>query len=420
MGRSFLKARLLGWYETSSCTAILAANNLDFKVYGKTALKAQAAAKLVQVAYQDLPAILTIDEAIAANSFFKHGRELKKGEAIVDPRMPKIWSKCERIFQGVSRVGGQEHFYLETNAALVIPHKEDGSMDVWCSTQNTMEVQEFISQVTGVPSNRINSRVKRMGGAFGGKESRAIPLACALAIAAKKEKRPMRAMLNRDEDMKTTGQRHPIQARWKVGTTYDGKILALEADVYDNAGFSFDMSGAVMDRCLTHMENCYEIPNVHLAGHVCKTNTHSNTAFRGFGGPQGMYVTESFIYTIAEGLNIDADEIRRKNLYKEGDITPFLQRIDSDWHVPTLLDQLKEEISYEKRKVEVTKFNARNKWKKRGICLLPTKFGLSFATALHLNQANASVKIFADGSVLLHHGGETPVLFLVKKLLAES
>jgi len=199
---------------------------------------------------------------------------------------------------------------------------------------------------------------------------------------------------------------HPMQARWKVGTTHDGRLIALDADVYDNAGFSSDMSGAVMGRAITHLENCYEIPHTYIRGHVCRTNTHSNTAFRGFGGPQAMFITETFMYAIAEGLNIPVDELRMKNLYKEGDLTPFLQEIDSDWHVPMLLDQMREDIKYEKRKMEIAEFNAKNRWKKRGICLIPTKFGLSFATALHLNQANANVKIYADGSILLQHGGK--------------
>lgn len=175
-------------------------------VYAETALKAQAAARAVRVEYDDLPVILTIDEAIAANSFFTYGKELKKGAA-VDSKMSDIWTTCDKVFEGTSRIGGQEHFYLETNVALVIPSREDGTMEVWSSTQNTMEIQEFVSQVTGVPSNRINARVKRMGGAFGGKESRSVQLAAILAVAAKKTKRPMRAMLNRDEDMMTTGQR---------------------------------------------------------------------------------------------------------------------------------------------------------------------------------------------------------------------
>jgi xanthine dehydrogenase/oxidase len=373
-------------------------------VYAETALKAQEASRAVKVVYEELPVLLTIDEAIAANSFFKYGKQLRKGLA-QEENMDKVWSQCDRIFEGNIRVGGQEHFYIETNAALVIPHKEDGSMEVWSSTQNTMEVQEFVSQVTGVPSNRINSRVKRMGGAFGGKESRPVQLASILAVAAKKTKRPVRCMLNRDEDMMTTGQRHPFQARWKVGVTNTGKLIALEADVYDNAGWSCDMSSAVMDRAMTHMENCYEIPNVLLRGHVCKTNTHSNTAYRGFGGPQGMFITESFMYAVAEGLKVPIDDLRLLNLYKEGDQTPFLQKIDQDWHIPMMLEQIRKEANYDERKAKIEEFNSKNIWKKRGICMMPTKFGLSFATALHLNQATAMVRIFADGSILLHHGG---------------
>lgn len=226
-----------------------------------------------------------------------------------------------------------------------------------------------------------------------------------LAIAARKEGRPVRLMLNRDEDMMTTGQRHPFQARWKVGTTNDGKLLALEIDLYNNGGYSQDMSGAVMDRCCTHVDSCYEVPNVWIRGHVCRTNTHSNTAYRGFGGPQGMYIAESILSGVAEGLNIDIDELRRKNLYTEGDLTPFLQKIDEDWHIPTMLKQLADKADYERRKAAVASFNETSKWRKRGICLVPSKFGISFATALHLNQGAAYVKIYADGSVLLHHGG---------------
>jgi xanthine dehydrogenase/oxidase len=373
-------------------------------VYAETALEAQAAAKAVKVEYEELPAILTIDEAIEAKSFFEHEKNLCKGLAIQD-KMNEAFSECDHIFEGTTRMGGQEHFYLETNAALVIPSGEDGFLEVWSSTQNNMETQEFVSQVTGVPSNRINARVKRMGGGFGGKESRSVPFACYLAIAAKKEKRPMRLMLNRDEDMLLSGQRHPIQARWKVGVSKQGKLLTMEADVYDNAGFSQDMSGAVMDRCLTHFDSTYECPNVYLRGHVCRTNIHSNTAFRGFGAPQGQYFAETIMYNIAEGLGIDIDELRQINLYNIGNHTPFFQKIDEDWHVPTLLDQLSRSTEYEKRKLSIEKFNAQNRWRKRGICMIPSKFGLSFATALHLNQAAAYVMIYHDGSVLLHHGG---------------
>jgi xanthine dehydrogenase/oxidase len=373
-------------------------------VYAESALEAQAAAKAVKVEYEVLQPILTIDEAIAADSFYAHGKYLRKGLAI-DDKMIEAFAQCDRIFEGVARLGGQEHFYLETNAALSIPSTEDGAMEVWSSTQNTMETQEFVSAVLGVPSNRVNARVKRMGGGFGGKESRSVPFAVMTAIAARKEKRPVRLMLNRDEDMLLSGQRHPFQARWKVGVTKEGKLLALEADVYNNGGFSQDMSGAVMDRCLTHFDNSYECPNVFLRGHVCRTNIHSNTAYRGFGAPQGMYFSETIMYNIAEGLGIDVDELRQRNLYKPGEHTPFFQKIDEDWHVPMLLHQLAKSADYETRKAAITEFNSKNRWKKRGICLVPSKFGLSFATALHLNQAGAYIKIYHDGSVLLHHGG---------------
>ncbi|KAJ9496815.1 hypothetical protein H2202_007592 [Exophiala xenobiotica] len=373
-------------------------------VYAETAILAQKATRLVKVVYEDLPPILTIDEAIEAKSFYTNEKELKKGAAI-DGSMDKAFSSCDRVFEGTVRMGGQEHFYLETNASMVIPHIEDGYMDVWSSTQNTMETQEWVSHTTGMPSNRINARVKRMGGAFGGKESRSTPIACVLAVAAQKEKRPIRCMLNRDEDMITSGQRHPFQARWKVGAMNDGTLVALEIDCYNNGGFSYDMTGAVMDRCLTHIDNSYEIPNVLARGHLCKTNIHSNTAFRGFGGPQAMFIAETYMYAVAEGLNIPVDELRLKNMYKEGDHTPFLQTIDEDWHVPLLMSQLKQQCDYEKRRAAVDAHNQKNKWKKRGIALIPSKFGISFATANHLNQASAAVKIFADGSVLLHHGG---------------
>ncbi|EUC32996.1 hypothetical protein COCCADRAFT_5375 [Bipolaris zeicola 26-R-13] len=373
-------------------------------VYADTALEAQSAARAVKVEYEELPHILTIDEAIAANSYFPHGKFLRKGLAI-DDKMADAFAQCDRIFEGMCRLGGQEHFYLETNAALAIPSGEDGAIEVWSSTQNTMEVQEFVSSVLGIPSNRVNARVKRMGGGFGGKESRSVPFAVYTAIAARKEKRPVRIMLNRDEDMLLSGQRHPFKAQWKVGVSKEGKLLAMEADVYDNGGFSQDMSGAVMDRCLTHFDNAYECPNVFLRGHVCRTNIHSNTAFRGFGAPQGMYFAETIMYNIAEGLGIDVDELRWKNLYKAGEHTPFFQKIDEDWHIPMLLHQLSKSSEYEKRKAAVNEFNEKNRWRKRGISLIPSKFGLSFATALHLNQAAAYVKIYHDGSVLLHHGG---------------
>jgi xanthine dehydrogenase/oxidase len=270
-----------------------------------------------------------------------------------------------------------------------------------------METQTFVSQILTVPNHKINARVKRLGGGFGGKESRSVPIACYCALAAAKHNRPVRLMLTREEDMATSGQRHPFKAKWRVGVTNEGKLMVLEADLYSNAGFSMDMSTAVMDRALTHVDNCYEIPDVWVRGHVCKTNTHSNTAFRGFGGPQGMFITESIISAVAEGLDIPVDEIRRSNLYVQGQRTPFLQHINEDWHVPTMLEQVRRNAQFDARKKAIDAYNSdpKNRWKKKGIAMIPTKFGLSFATALHLNQASAVVQIYTDGTVLLSHGG---------------
>ncbi|KAI5857796.1 molybdopterin binding aldehyde oxidase/xanthine dehydrogenase [Tricharina praecox] len=381
-------------------------------VLAESAAQAQTAAKLVRIVYEELPAIISIDEAIAAGSYFESYKSmLKTGKPIEE-----ALAKCDHVISGVSKMGGQEHFYLETNAALAIP-KEHGEMEVWSSTQNTMETQEMVSQVTGIPANRIVVRVKRLGGGFGGKEARCMPISCILAVAAKKLGRPCRGMLNRDEDMLTTGQRHPFQAHWRVGFSKDGMLQALDADVYDNAGHSLDLSGAVMDRCLTHIENAYWIPNVHVRGHVCRTNTHSNTAFRGFGGPQGNYIAECIMTTIADKLGIDVDALRFRNLYKEGQKTPFLQTL-VDWHVPEMMEELQEACALDERKKEVAEYNSANKYKKRGISMVPTKFGISFATACHLNQAGALIHIYTDGSVLLAHGGNEMGQGLWTKMIA--
>ncbi|RPA90391.1 molybdenum cofactor-binding domain-containing protein [Choiromyces venosus 120613-1] len=342
-------------------------------VYAESAAIAQAAAQLVDVQYEELPPILTISEAIAVKSFFPHGKMIIRGKPTAEG-----FKDCDFVYEG--------HFYLETNAAAMIPRPEDREMEVWSSTQNIMETQEFVSQVTGVPSSRIVAKVKRMGGGFGGKESRSMQLACILAVGAKKVGRPIRCMLNRDEDMMTSGQRNPFQAHCNVGVSKDGMLQVLDADVYDNAGYSQDLSGVVMDHALTYMDSCYWIPHVHLRGHVCKMNTHSNTTFRGFGAPQGQYIAECIITAIADHLEMSVDELQWKNLYKEGLLTPFLQHLE-DWHVPQIITQLKAESDYDARIQQLE------------------EFGLSFSTAVHLNQAGALVHIYDDGSILLAHGG---------------
>ncbi|KAK4101091.1 xanthine dehydrogenase [Parathielavia hyrcaniae] len=359
--------------------------------------RAADGARAVKVEYQELPAIFTIEEAIEKESFFEFFREIKKG----DPE--EALKNCDYVFTGTARMGGQEHFYLETNASVVIPKPEDGEMEIWSSTQNPNEAQAYAAQVCNVQSNKIVVKVKRMGGGFGGKESRSVPLSSILALAAKKTRRPVRCMLTREEDMVTSGQRHPFLAKWKVGVNKDGKIQALDLDVFNNAGWSWDLSAAVCERSMTHSDGCYLIPNIHVRGRICKTNTMSNTAFRGFGGPQGMFIAETYMSEVADRLGMPEEKFREINMYKPGELTHFNQTL-TDWHVPLMYQQVQEEADYANRREAITKFNAEHKWRKRGLALIPTKFGISF-TALWFNQAGALVHIYHDGSVLVAHGG---------------
>ena len=268
---------------------------------------------------------------------------------------------------------------------------------------NVVYRQSYVSQVTGVQANKIVSKVKRLGGGFGGKETRSIQLSGICATAANKVKRPVRCMLNRDEDILTSGQRHPFLARWKVAVNKDGKLQALDADVFANAGWSQDLSGAVIDRALTHIDGCYKYPNVHVRGRLAKTNTVSNTAFRGFGGPQGMFIAETYMEEIADHLAIPVDKLREINMYESNDRTHFKQAL-KDWHVPLMYQQVLQGSDYAERRKAVDDYNAEHKWKKRGLAIIPTKFGISF-TALFLNQAGALVHLYHDGSVLVAHGG---------------
>lgn len=210
-------------------------------------------------------------------------------------------------------------------------------------------------------------------------------------------------MLNRDDDISTSGQRHPFLARWKVAVNNNGKLQALDADVFANAGWSQDLSGAVVDRGLSHIDGCYKIPNVHVRGRLAKTNTVSNTAFRGFGGPQGMFIAETYMEEVADRLGMPVEKLRSINFYKPNESTHFNQSL-KDWYVPLMYQQIQDESSYASRREAITAFNSTSKWKKRGLALIPTKFGISF-TAIFLNQAGALVHIYHDGSVLVAHGG---------------
>ncbi|KAK5029883.1 hypothetical protein LTS07_005607 [Exophiala sideris] len=366
-------------------------------ILAKTAQQASAGARAVLVQYEELPAIFTIEEAIEKQSFFEHYRYIHKGD------VEKAFEECDYVLSGTARMGGQEHFYLETMACLVIPKPEDGEMEVWSSTQNPTETQAYVAKAIGVQNNKIVSKVKRLGGGFGGKETRSIQLSTICAVAARKTKRPVRCMLNRDEDIMTSGQRHPFLGIWKVGVNKDGKIKALKANVFNNGGWSQDLSAAVVDRALSHIDGCYNIPNVDVDGRICKTNTVSNSAFRGFGGPQGMFIAESYMSEVADHLKMPVEKLREINFYKDNETTHYHQALE-DWHVPLMWKQIKDSSDYDARRKAVDEFNATHKWQKKGLALIPTKFGISF-TALFLNQAGALVHIYHDGSVLVAHGG---------------
>lgn len=366
-------------------------------IFATSAVRAREAARAVKVEYEELPAVLTIEEAIEQESFHKLYREIKKGDT------EEAFKKCDYVFTGTVRMGGQEHFYLETNACLVLPKGEDGEMEIFVSTQNANETQVFASRVCEVQANKINVRVKRLGGGFGGKETRSIPMSSVLALAASKTGRPVRCMLTREEDMVITGQRHPFLGRYKVGVNKDGKIQALDCDIFNNAGWTFDLSASVVERAMTHVDGCYKIPNIFVRGRICKTNTMSNTAFRGFGGPQGMFIAETYMEEVADRLGMQVEKFREINFYRDDDETHFNQSL-MDWHVPLMYKQVLQDAEYEKRREAVVKFNETNKWRRRGLAIVPTKFGISF-TALFLNQAGALVHIYHDGSVLVAHGG---------------
>ena len=359
--------------------------------------QAEAGARAVLIQYEELPAIFTIEEAVEKQSFFAHYRYIVNGDT------EKAFKEADHVFSGTTRMGGQEHFYLETNACVAIPKPEDGEMEIYSSTQNPTETQAYVAQVCGVQANKIVSKVKRLGGGFGGKETRSIQLACIVAAAANKTKKPVRCMLNRDDDIMTSGQRHPFLGIWKVALNKDGKLQALDVDVFNNGGWSQDLSAAVVDRALSHIDGCYKIPNVNVRGRICKTNTVSNSAFRGFGGPQGMFIGESIMEEAADKIGMTVEKLREINFYKPEEPTHFKQPLE-DWHVPLMYEQIKEESNYEARREAVEKFNKEHKWQKRGLALIPTKFGISF-TALFLNQAGALVHIYHDGSVLVAHGG---------------
>eukprot|EP00117_Sycon_ciliatum_P045303 scpid12502/ scgid0301/ Xanthine dehydrogenase/oxidase; Xanthine dehydrogenase; Xanthine oxidase; Xanthine oxidoreductase len=366
-------------------------------VLATTQKLAREAAAAVRVEYEELEPIITIEQAIKAESFIGDPMSFGKGDC------ESAFSSSDFVKEGEMRIGGQEHFYLETQASLAVPGEED-EMTLYTSTQNPSLSQTAAATALGVPSNRVVCKVKRMGGGFGGKETRASMLSAAAVVAARVSGHPTRFMLDRDEDMAITGQKHPFLAKFKVGFNKDGKVTALDIKLYSNGGWSLDLSGTVMTKAAGRIDHCYYWPTLAVTGWVCRTHLPSNTAFRGFGATQGNMYTESIITDVAGWCSLPAEEVREKNMYRTGDQTFYLQKLEN----VTLLRCWKEVIdraNLDKLKSDAAQFNKTNRWKKRGVAVIPTKFAIGFGQAGFMHQAGAFIVVYVDGSVLLTHGG---------------
>ncbi|KAK6188057.1 hypothetical protein SNE40_004321 [Patella caerulea] len=364
---------------------------------------AERAADLVKVEYEQLDHIVTMEDAIKKNSFHDG---VEKELMLQDGDVEEGFNKSDHVIDGEVHIEAQEHFYLETQAALAVPKGEVGEIEVICTTQYLSLTQKIIASLLGVDRNKVICKIKRIGGGFGGKEYRNMLIAAPVAIAANKHNRPVRCSLDRDQDMMMTGTRHPFMAKYKVGFTKEGKLSAIQVKLYSNAGFSKDLSVIIMKKAITHFDLVYNMPNVDIVGGVCKTNIPSNTAFRGFGSIQGMFVTETIMTHIAELLDQCPMKIRDINMYEEeGSKTPYGQILDN-CTIKRCWNECLTQAEYEKRQSDISNFNSKNRWRKRGMAINPVKFALSFvAMEGFFNQGGALVHLYTDGSVLISHGG---------------
>ncbi len=368
-------------------------------VVGESVEACREGARQVVVEYEPLPAILTVEDAIAQGSYHTEPHFIRRGD--VDSAL----AASPHRLTGTVSIGGQEHFYLETQATFA-ERGDDGDITVTSSTQHPSEVQAVISHVLDLPRSRVVVNAPRMGGGFGGKETQGNSPAALVALAAWHTGRPVRWMMDRDVDMTVTGKRHPFHATFEAGFDSQGRLLALRAHLVSNGGWSLDLSESILDRALFHLDNAYYIPAMCFSGRVAKTHLVSNTAFRGFGGPQGMLVGEEILARVARALGLPPEEVRERNFYAgsgETATTHYGQELE-DERLPKLWHELKESSDFARRRAEVDAFNARSSRIKRGLAMTPMKFGISF-TASFLNQAGALVHVYRDGSVMVSHGG---------------
>jgi xanthine dehydrogenase molybdopterin binding subunit/xanthine dehydrogenase small subunit len=368
-------------------------------VVGETPELCRAAAAKVIVEYEPLPPIFTIEEAIDAGSFHSDPHHIRRGD------VSAALAGAPLTFEGELSFGGQDHFYLETNAAWA-ERGEDGTIFISSSTQHPSEVQHIIAHLLALPMHSVVIECPRMGGGFGGKETQAAIPAALAALAATKTGRKVRVRFNRDQDMMITGKRHPFLGRFRVGFDETGLLLAAKVDLFSNGGWSLDLSRAITDRALFHLDNAYYIPNVEFSGRVAKTNLASNTAFRGFGGPQGMLVIEEIIDRVARAIGLAPEIVRTRNLYRgtgETNTTHYGQEIE-DNRIQRIWSELTESSEFAARREQLAKWNAEHPHRKRGLAITPVKFGISFTTT-HLNQAGALVLLYQDGTAQVNHGG---------------
>jgi xanthine dehydrogenase molybdopterin binding subunit/xanthine dehydrogenase small subunit len=368
-------------------------------VVGETAEICRAAAEKVVVEYEPLPPIFTIEEAIAAQSFHTEPNYIRRGDVTAALRDAPLNLEGEFSF------GGQDHFYLETNACWA-EAGEDGSVFISSSTQHPSEVQHLVAHVLKVPMHSVVVECPRMGGGFGGKETQAAGPAALAALAATRTGRKVRVRYNRDQDMMITGKRHPFLGRFRVGFDEAGMLLAAQVELFSNGGWSLDLSRAVTDRAVFHLDNSYYIPQVEFSGTVVKTNLASNTAFRGFGGPQGMLVMEEILDRIARATGLPPEAVRQRNLYHdtgETNTTHYGQEIE-DNRIQRVWRELMKSSDFAARREELQRWNSEQPHRKRGIAITPVKFGISFTTT-HLNQAGALVLLYQDGTAQVNHGG---------------
>ena len=359
---------------------------------------ARRAAMAAIIEYEDLEPVLDVVEALRKKHFVLDSHTHQRGDSA------SALASAPHRLQGTLHIGGQEHFYLETQVSSVMP-TEDGGMIVYCSTQNPTEVQKLVAEVLDVPMNKIVLDMRRMGGGFGGKETQAASPACLCAVIARLTGQPTKMRLPRVEDMTMTGKRHPFYVEYDVGFDDSGRLHGINFDLAGNCGYSPDLSGSIVDRAMFHSDNAYYLGDATVHGHRCKTNTASNTAYRGFGGPQGMVAIEEVMDRIARHLALDPLAVRKANYYgkTERNVTHYYQTVEHNM-LEEMTAELEASADYAERRESIRRFNANSPILKKGLALTPVKFGISF-TATFLNQAGALIHIYTDGSIHLNHGG---------------